>query len=108
MTRQQERKIEIIRKYMNNYYGKHSDQYEEKQFELTDLEVGGIVALNMTMGMKGDEGTMAAVMCRDSIHVFVGPKGGVTCVSTNRKTGGSCIYEDTWLGVVHRSLEDHR
>ena len=108
MTRQQERKINLIRDYMNNYMGKHSDAYEMKEEEIVDLGVGGIVSVVMETGMKEDEGTMAAVLCRNRIHVFIGPKGGVTCISTNRKTGGTHTYEDTWLGVVHRSMEDHR
>ena len=108
MTRQQERKIEIIRDYMMNRMGKYSNEYEMKEEEIVELESGGIVSVLMETGMKEDEGTMAALICRERIHVFVGPKGGVTCVSTNRKTGGTHIYEDTWMGVVHRSMEDHR
>ena len=107
MTRQQERKIEVIRNYMNGYMGRHSDGYEMKEEHIEELGVGGIVSVVMETGMKEDEGTMAAILCRNRIHVFIGPKGGVTCISRNRKTGGTCTYEDTWLGVVHRSMEDH-
>ena len=108
MTKQQERKIELIRNYMKNYHGKYSDNYELKEDEVQDIGAGGIISVVLEVGLKEDEGTMAAILCRDRIHVFVGPRGGVTCHSKNRKTGEFMFYEDTWKGVVHRSMEDNR
>jgi hypothetical protein len=38
--------------------------------------------------MKDDEGTMASVLCRDRVHLFIGKKGGVRYpVSKKSKNG---------------------
>jgi hypothetical protein len=39
--------------------------------------VGRKLAVYVTTGLIGDEGTMAEVLCRDRIAVYVGPRGGL-------------------------------
>ncbi len=53
--------------------------YEVKEFRLTNL--GRCVSVVVTVGRKGDEGTMAAVLCRYRGHFFVGRRGGIEAVS---------------------------
>ena len=48
---------------------------EIKQFEIR--ECGKKLSVMVEVGMPGDEGTMASVLCRDRCHVFVGIRGGM-------------------------------
>ena len=107
MTTIQEKKIEAIRKFMNNLMGKYSDEYETKSEEIQDIGYG-YVMFYMQVGMKGDEGTMAAVFGRDTIHVTIGPKGGMSCPCKSKKDGKHIEYTDTMTGVLFRSMEYHR
>lgn len=75
MTREQERTVELIRKEAQKqfFYG---DKYEFKEFDVEENEY--FVSVVAEVGLIGDEGTFAAVFCRDRVHLFVGKRGGVT------------------------------
>lgn len=85
MTKAQEIAIERIRKAAENMHGKkYADEYEFKKWEIIENEY--FVSLVLEVGRKNDEGTMAAVLCRDHIHLFIGKRGGITYpVSKNGK-----------------------
>ena len=114
MTREQESVINAIEAYMLHRYviGKRDD---EKRYEIKYKQVDPItentISLVIETGLIGDEGTLAAILCRDRIHVFVGKKGGVRCYVTARsgpRKGKIVEYVDGWLGCCHRSMEENR
>ena len=74
MTKSQEKAIEKIRQQVID--GWYSDELEFKQFEIEDCRY--FVSVFVESGMKGDEGTLAAVFSRDCAHFFVGKRGGIT------------------------------
>lgn len=78
MTKRQEWAIERIRREAEKhlFHGKDKTAYEFKEFEARDYD--SFVSLSFVVGMKGDEGTMAAVLCRDRCHFFIGKRGGIT------------------------------
>lgn len=77
MTKAQEATIERMRKEAERCfsYGR-PESYEIKYF--TVKEYPEFVSLVIVSGRKGDEGTMAELVCRDRVHLFIGKRGGVT------------------------------
>lgn len=82
MTNQQEMKVNMIKSQAENLHS--SNNYEIKRWEVEETEY--FISLVVEVGMKGDEGTMASILCRDTLHVFIGKKGGVRKPMYNRKT----------------------
>ena len=115
MTRKQEVVINTIRDYMSGEWSvRHSKSKRENRYEIKKEKIvvyeSNVIEICSTRGVKGDEGTMAEVFCRDTIQVFVGPKGGCWCYSESRtsRVKGYIKYTDNWMGVVHRSMENFR
>lgn len=113
MTREQERTIERIRRYMVERYGRREGdlRYEIKEERIRELEGTNLVTYFATSGMVNDEGTMASLICRDTVHIFIGKKGGCSTMVTARsgKNKGKTVeYTDNWLGCCHRSMEEYR
>ena len=95
MTKAQERAIERIKRQAKRdlFFG---EEYEFKIFEVTENEY--FVSVVLEVGMIGDEGTLAALICRDHCHLFVGKRGGIRYPYHGRKgwtyrrfTGGSML-----------------
>ena len=89
-TAAQSKAIERIKAAVadRNSYGDPAN-YEFKKVEVKDLDWGA-VSMVTEFGRKGDEGTYAALICRDYRHFFIGPKGGITMVSAKdgkKRTG---------------------
>ena len=94
MTPAQIRTLDAIREKLPrfDFYG-DPGQYEIKVFEVSQadpdpeltalLTSAGIrsrrpdVFVSITTGMIGDDGTMAAVLCRKYRHLKIGPRGGI-------------------------------
>ena len=76
MTKAQEIAVAKLRKMAESMHGHCSDSYEVKEWEVEENEY--FVSLYFSVGIKGDEGTLAAVIGRDSCHLFIGKRGGVT------------------------------
>lgn len=101
MTKSQERTIENIKsRYLEAMHGHTADDYEIKVFETKELYRGKI-SLVVESGLKGDEGTMASVFCRNRIHIFIGVRGGITYYNNKgttkrptRRTSLFSIYYD--------------
>jgi hypothetical protein len=91
-TKEQDKMIEVLRKQVLLHDGlgeKHVAGYEYKLFEVTYSDVAKIVFLRTEVGMKGDEGTMAAILARKHRHFAIGVKGGVELLNaiSRSKTG---------------------
>ena len=85
MNKTQEKKVEWIRNNVVNEFSFGKDGYELKQFEIREYPT--FVAVVAEVGMVNDEGTMAAVFCRNRVHVYVGKRGGLSYPATNKRTG---------------------
>ena len=107
MTKYQERRIAQIENIMMNLVG-HPETKEIKEKSIEDLGVGGIVSMVIEVGEIGDEGTLAAVFCRQRAHIFIGPKGGCYTYTTSRRDGSHIRYDDTPSGVCWRCVLDSR
>lgn len=82
MTKSQEMILERVKKAIpKNFF--HSENYEIKEFEVTEYD--HFISVYASIGLKGDEGTMAAVCCRDTFHIFIGKRGGITYPMWNKK-----------------------
>lgn len=106
MTRYQEKRINQIEEIMLNLVG-YPETKEIKEKSVHDIG-HGIVSLVIEVGDVGDEGTLAAVFCRQRAHIFIGPKGGCSTYTTSRKDGSLITYEDTPSGVCWRCVLDSR
>lgn len=62
-------------------------KYEVKSEDWRYTDYGTLV-LCITIGRKGDEGTMAACLCRNHWQVFIGRKGGCMCFDSKRGRKG--------------------
>lgn len=83
MTTLQQKAINRIRELAKaTFYSE--GKYEFKEFEVTEFE--HFVSVYVVTGMKGDEGTLAAVFARDRAHFFVGPKGSISYPVTSKRT----------------------
>lgn len=58
-------------------------EYEFKQFEIK-WGLRGSFYVVAEVGRKGDEGSMASIICRDRWHIAVGPRGGLTNLNAAR------------------------
>ena len=82
MTKSQERTLERVKNAIpKNFF--HTDNYEIKDFRVEEFE--HFVSVYASIGLKDDEGTMAAIYCRETIHIFIGKRGGITYPMWNKK-----------------------
>ena len=95
MTAAQEKTVARIRRQAERelFFGR-PEVYEFKVWEVEDC--GSFVSLVLETGMKEDEGTMAAIFCRDRAHLFVGPGGGITYPMYTKRRGS---FTRRWDGV---------
>ena len=86
MTQAQERKVEMIKKEIEReFFPMHRDP-EVKKFDVEELDCG-LVSLIAEVGGVDDEGTYAAIMCRERIHVFISKNGAITYYPFSIKSG---------------------
>lgn len=76
MTRSQEMKIEYLRKEAEKMMNEYHREGEIKRFEVEDC--GSFISVIVEVGGKNDEGTMAAIFCREDAHIFIGKRGAMT------------------------------
>lgn len=84
MTAAQERAVKRIRKLAENCF--YSDAWEIKEWEVNENEY--FVSVIVEIGHKNDEGTLAAIICRDRAHLFIGKRGGITYPVTKTLKNG--------------------
>ena len=78
MTRQQQTKIEMLRKETLRAFI-FRDDYEIKRWEAIENPDWGFIDLRVTTGRKNDDGTLAALL-RNNFQLFIGPRGGITYI----------------------------
>jgi hypothetical protein len=54
------------------------DRKEIKKLEISRYSNNNYVTLYVEAGLPNDEGTLASIFARDTAHVQVGPRGGIT------------------------------
>lgn len=85
MTDRQTRTIKMLeQKAKDELFFGGSDNYEIKKLETKEFD--SFVSVVIVTGLKGDEGTMAELVARDRVHVFVGKKGGITWYDNKGRT----------------------
>lgn len=57
-------------------------EYEIKRYIVKDH--GFFISVSLEVGMVGDEGTMAQLVCRDRVLLFIGKHGAITYPITGR------------------------
>lgn len=69
-----------------DFYG-HPEEFEIKRFIITKVDdvKGGKIWVSLITGMKNDNGTMAACLCRKRRFFIIGPRGGLTTAWFNGK-----------------------
>jgi len=92
LTKDQEYALEstIARIRRADFMSDEPGKYEFKQLEVRPA-YKGTIELRTTVGLRGDEGTMASVFARTSRQVFIGPKGGLSAVKFGGKGGKSTV-----------------
>jgi len=73
-TEQQTRTLNEVIDFLTKGY---LNDYEVKELEVTTSEDWKDVLVSLEIGMAGDEGTMAELICRDHYQFFIGPRGGM-------------------------------
>lgn len=77
MTNAQEKTLYRVLKMANEFdYSRGKGEYEIKRYEVDDCEY--FISVVIETGIIGDEGTLASVLCRDRVHLFIGKRGGIT------------------------------
>jgi hypothetical protein len=85
MNATQERVVEQIKTYiLINDCHKYSPDYEIKQFDVEQTSYGKVMVYAVS-GRTGDDGTLAACLCRKHRQIFIGPKGGVKAYGAKRR-----------------------
>ena len=60
------------------------DNHEVKELDVSDSY--GAAYVDITVGLKDDEGTLAEVLCRDTYLFFIGKRGGIFQYNGFRQT----------------------
>lgn len=85
MTKAQEVTVQKIKRCIEQRDLYQNDPgYEFKEFTVEETDYGTVIVYSVT-GLKDDEGTMAAVLCRTTRHIFIGERGGLRCSTWNSK-----------------------
>lgn len=103
MTSKQEKMVNTLKKDIIRYdfhdshkkdFTLEGSRYEFKTFEVKDDN--GIVSVYSVVGLKNDEGTMAAYTCRTYRQIFIGKCGGVHTYDNQKKGGKAALtsYSD--------------
>lgn len=108
MTKQQEAMINRIKKDIIRYdftdshkkgFTVEESRYEFKEFKVEMLEGTDIVCVCSIVGLKDDEGTMAACFARTYRQIFIGKRGGVMTYTNTKKNGKAALtnYSDVMI-----------
>ena len=102
MTAKQEAAVARIRRMAERDLIYDAERREFKEWEVIDHTAEyPCVEVRLETGLKGDEGTMAAVICRDRAQLFIGPRGGITYYKNMRDKEGN------YKGISKRDLGCH-
>lgn len=100
MTEQQSKALCRILHSADTFdYSHGKGTYEIKRYEVDDCKY--FLSVFMEVGKVGDEGTLASVLCRDNVHLFIGKRGGIRYpVYKNGKTSTKPLSKTTLYGVM--------
>lgn len=99
MTQSQERAINKIKRASI-----WMDGLEIKRFEIEDFI--GFVSLYIEVGNIGDDDTLASIICRDRVHVFIGKRGGITYpVHKKLKDGSHKHFKKKYKSFLSTALD---
>lgn len=92
MTNAQKRAVERIRRDHIRQAAGYGEDAEYKKFRVEDC--GAFVSVVSEVGGKNDEGTLAACICRDHRHIFIGRHGALTLVNAKggKKVKGDRVF----------------
>lgn len=77
MKKAQEIAVQKIKRYIEQHdLYQNAPGYEFKEFTVEETGYGTVIVYSV-VGLKDDEGTMAAVLCRKTRHIFIGERGGL-------------------------------
>ena len=96
MTNAQKKAIKYLRREVTRLHSYGEDtKYEFKKFEVEEFTWA--VSVVTEFGMVDDEGTMAAHLCRDYRHFFIGKRGGIKLMNGKKKniSGAAAFYSLT-------------
>lgn len=80
-------------------YGHGKGTYEIKQYDVDDCKY--FISVVLEVGMVGDEDTLASILCRSRVHLFIGKRGGITYpVCKKGKTSTKHLSKTTLYGVM--------
>lgn len=109
MTSKQEKMVNQIKNDIISYdFHDHricgnieNSRYEFKTFQVEDH--GEFVSVYSVVGVKGDEGTMAALIARTYRQIFIGKRGGVHTYDNQKKGGKAALtsYSDVMCYGYH-------
>lgn len=91
MTRKQERTVEFLRRRILDFH-QFEDRYEYKKFEVEEHD-HGFVQVYAIVGRKGDEETMASVLCRNYHQIFIGARGGMSAYTHKKNKAGRLVSQ---------------
>ncbi len=93
MTKAQEKTLNEIKREIPrfDFYGA-PDMYEIKEWEESELE-NGVLMVSFITGMKDDEGTLAACLCRKYRVFWIGVRGGVRVLNKNYRFANTTVFD---------------
>lgn len=105
MTTAQDRTISRIRRDAERMHS--CAGYEIKQFDVRETD-HGTVSVYVSVGLIGDEGTVAEVIGRDTALIFIGPRGGTRIPKIRKSKSGKFVthytqYRDMWQASIDYS-----
>ena len=94
MTKAQERTLKEIKNRIPyfDFYGS-PDEYEVKEWKEWEPDCTGQFMVTFETGMKGDEGTYAAIFCRKSRTFWVGVRGGVYVMNSKYHLVSTSVFD---------------
>lgn len=100
MTDKQKKAIERIKAVLiKELAGRSTEkiEYEIKRFEIDDTYCDslGMVWVVAEWGIVGDSGTAAAILCRESVQITIGKRGGIAYIVDKLK-GGIAYRRFNW------------
>lgn len=93
MTKAQERTLNAIKREIPRFDFYSSDDYEIKEWKEWEPDCKGMFMVTFETGMKGDEGTLASVLCRKHRLFWVGTRGGVYVMNSKYRLVSTTVFE---------------
>lgn len=109
MTKAQEKALnKLITEFQKYYSFGAPEKYELKDKKVTEWEELETVYVQLESGRIGDEGTMAAVVCRDYTAVCIGKNGGYFAHRESGKQARLSLHQAITWGFHCEQLRKKR